>query len=173
MTAPRATLAAAEEADVEDCAMADDQDVVMMIEDGGLLHVSTRGALLDHLLENPEGPVLDLDVFDRVGQRQKVVAHDDETFTIEPDGGPPDADELQLLLDRIDLVLARWQVLLDTDPPDPTDGSAPPKRVLRVTGELPQVVDALHTLFPTLPSVSSPTPGGYWHRVAHKLGRAH
>ena len=76
-------------------------------------------------------------------------------------------------LDRIDLVLARWQVLLDTDPPEPTDGSAPPKRVLRVTGELPQVVDALLTLFPSLPSASAPTPGNYWHRVAHKLGVAH
>ena len=43
----------------------------------------------------------------------------------------------QLLLDRIDLVLARWQVLLDRTRPRPLDGSAPPKRVLRVTGELP------------------------------------
>ena len=86
---------------------------------------------------------------------------------------PAGRPRVQLLLDRIDLVLARWQVLLDTDPPEPTDGSAPPKRVLRVTGDLPQVVDALLTLFPSLPSASSPTPGNYWHRVAHKLGIAH
>jgi hypothetical protein len=153
--------------------MTDDQDVVLMIKDDGLLHVGARGALLDHLLENPQGPAPGIDVFDRVGQRQKLVEQPDGAVTLEPDGDPPDTVGLQLLLDRIDLVLARWQVLLDTDPPEPTDGSAPPKRVLRVTGELPQVVDALHTLFPTLPSANSPTPGNYWHRVAHKLGVAH
>ena len=42
-----------------------------------------------------------------------------------------------------------------------------------MTGELPQVVDALLTLSPSLPSASAPTPGNYWHRVAHKLGIAH
>ena len=63
----------------------------------------------------------------RAGQQQKIVEQPDGTFVIEPDGDPPDAHGVQLLLDRVDLVLARWQVLLDTDPPEPTDGSAPPE----------------------------------------------
>jgi len=151
----------------------DDQDVVWMIKEDGLLHVATRGALLDHLLENPQGPAPGIDVYDRTGRPQSIVEQPDGGFRIEPEETPPEADAVQLLLDRIDLVLARWQVLLDTDPPEPTDGSAPPKRVLRVIGELPQVIDALHTLFPSLPSPNSPTPGGYWHRVAHKIGVAH
>ena len=153
--------------------MADDRDILLMIKDDGLLHVGTRGALADHLMENPAGPAPGIDLFDRAGQQQNVVVQPDDTLVIEPGCTLPDAHDVQLLLDRIDLVLARWQVLLDTDPPEPTDGSAPPKRVLQVTGELPQVVDALHTLFPSLPSASGPTPGNYWHRVAHKLGVAH
>ncbi len=145
---------------------------MLAIKDDGLLHVGTRGAVLDHLLEDPAGPSPDLDLFDRRGQRLKVVDAEG-TVTLEPDGGPPEPDDIQLLLDRIDLVLARWQVLLDTDPPEATGGDPPPKRVLRLSGELPEVVDALRTLFPSLPSANSPTPGDYWHRIAHKLGVAH
>ena len=147
-------------------------DVVLVIKNEGLLHIGTRGALLDHIVENPNGPAPGIDFFDRVGRPQKLVTTNG-SITLEPDGDLPDAGAAQLLLDRIDLVLAHWQVLLDTDPPLPTDGSAPPKRVLRASGELPQVVDALHVLFPSLPSPASPTPGDYWHRVAHKLGVAH
>ena len=117
MTATRATLAATGAARVKGCAMTIDQDVVLMVKDDRLLHVGTRGAVLDHLLENPQGPAPGVDLFDRAGQQQKIVEQPDGTFVIEPDGDPPDAHHVQLLLDRIDLVLARWQVLLDTDPP--------------------------------------------------------
>ena len=59
MTGTRATLAATGAARVKGCAMTNDQDVVLMIKDDGLLHVGTRGAVLDHLLENPQGPAPD------------------------------------------------------------------------------------------------------------------
>ena len=159
MTGTRATLAATGAARVKGAPWGTTEDLVLMIKDDGLLHVGTRSAVLDHLLENPQGPLPTSTCSTGPGSSRRSLSGPTAPSWSEPDGDPPDAHGVQLLLDRIDLVLARWQVLLDTDPPEPTDGSAPPKRVLRVTGELPQVVDALLTLFPS-PSVGQRTDPG-------------
>jgi len=74
--------------------MADDQDILLMIKDDGLLHVGTRGALADHLMENPAGPAPGIDLFDRAGQQQNVVVQPDDTLVIEPGCTLPDAHDV-------------------------------------------------------------------------------
>jgi hypothetical protein len=94
-----------------------------------------------------------------------VDAHFDRDDTL-PE---PDDDAKQLLVDRIDLALARAQLLRDEQRADPNgDRGFGPARIVRVTGELTSVITALAAL-DDASSHSQPGRGGWFHNLMHGI----
>lgn len=94
-----------------------------------------------------------------------VDAHFDRDDTV-PE---PDDDAKQLLVDRIDLVLAHAQLARDEQRADPNgDSGFGPARVVRVTGDLTSVITALAGL-DDASSHSQPNRGGWFHNLMHGI----
>ena len=157
--------------------MVQDEPVLAIRSDDGFMHVAPAAALLEHVSEIAGDPTPELEFHDGAGRRLHVVAGALEMLTVaDPDGGTeplPVLTDPQLLVDRIDVVLARTQVALDrAAAPLVVDGRAI-TRIPRVSGELPVVLHLLACLGGALDSHADPGPATGWHAVYHLLGFRH
>lgn len=136
-----------------------------------LLHVGERTAVLPHLEVTPADVAATnaaIELYDETGNRL-VAQEQNGGVQLVQDGQVADP---QLLVDRIALVLARWQVML-TSKPDPLVIH----RVPYVSATLPIVLAALAEMFGPLhdPAQGGPPPhqGDDYHTWCHKEGIAH
>lgn len=136
------------------------------------MHVGPAATVLSHVTaEQPPArgpaPATDWEFHDADGRALAVTA-----------GGLAAADATlaaparaarQVLVSRIDLVLAHAQLRLDAHVTERIAGGDPPTddervRMLRVGGELADVLGVLVMLEPGLdPTPGDPTPGSWWH----------
>lgn len=157
--------------------MLQDKPVLAIRSDDGFMHVAGATALLEHVSEIVGDPTPQLEFFDGSGRRLHVVNGALEPLTVpDPDGGATPVPVLvdpQLLLDRIDVVMARSQVALDRAPAPLVVDGRPITRLPRITGELPLVLQLLAGLGGALESHANPGPATGWHAVYHLLGFRH
>ncbi|MCX6464687.1 MAG: hypothetical protein NTW05_14025 [Pseudonocardiales bacterium] len=154
-----------------------DEPVLAIRADDGFMHVSTAQALLEHVSEIVGDPSPQLEFYDGAGRQLHVVNGALEPMTVpDPAGGPNPVEVVadpQLLVDRIDVVLARTQVALDRAVAPLDVGGRPVRRIPRVSGELPVVLHLLSCLGGELESHANPGPATGWHAVYHLLGFRH
>lgn len=143
------------------------------------LHVGDRGTVLLHVTaeqpdENDPSLPVDWEFFDAEG-RPLVVRDDGSGPALEPvdPSASPGRAQQQVLVSRVDLVLANAQVRLDTriaedEAAGETVEPGDRLRMVRVQGEFGDVLRMLAALDPALdPSPSAPNPGNWFHNLWH------
>lgn len=130
------------------------------------MHVGPAATVLSHVTGEATAPACEY--YDPAGRALQITGHSLEP--VDPDADPPGDAARQLLVARIDLVLAHAQLRLDAQLAT-AGGAGPddPTRMVRVQGDLPQVLVMLAALVPDL----DPTPGdphdsaNIFHRLWH------
>lgn len=148
--------------------------VLAITAENDLMHIAPAAAMLEHIdgeatEAGPAGdPVPVYEFYDLTGRPLQLVTAASGGQSLEPVPGAPDPTPLgrQLLVDRIDLVMARTQVVLSTDLANgvAADGA----RVPRVQGDLREVVTALAAVV-TFDDDSGPRPGNWVHNMKHRI----
>ena len=149
--------------------------IVALTVDDTLLHIAPAAEVLAHLADEAGQPgALDpgtWQFFAKDGTPlHQVTDPVTEVVTLEPDAAaaPPEELDRTLLLDRIDVFLARVQVELTRDllaGVDPVH-----RRVPRFTGDLPDVVTGLAAVLTVPVSVVQPHSKNWVHNLGHRLG---
>jgi hypothetical protein len=141
------------------------------------MHIASAADLLGHLVaEQEEGNVAAVadawEFYDAEGCPM-TVAQQGAGAVLEredPQAGPPHPVRQQVLVARVDLVLAHAQVRLSTSIAELVEGGevlqpGDPTQMIRVPGLLlPDVLTVLAALQPDLdPNPEGPDPGNWWH----------
>lgn len=148
------------------------EPIVALTVDDRLLHIAPAAEVLTHL-QQEAGPNVALDPstwnFFRKDGIPLVLQTDSTTggaTLVEDTTKPPPEDlDRQLVLDRIDLFLARVQVVLDRELKKGI--SSTHTRVPRLTGDLPDVVTGLAAVMTVPQSTSQPHIRDFVHNLGH------
>lgn len=149
-------------------------DPVLAISPGNdRMHVGVADVVLSHVTAEKanRGDTTAWEYFDARGAALAVVDHGagEVLEPADPNAAPPLRPARQVLVGRIDLVLAHAQLRLDEDIARRIAGNDPPRdresvRMVRVQGELRDVLIMLAALDKDLdPSPHGPNPGSWWH----------
>ena len=148
------------------------EPVLAIRTDDLFLHIGPAAVVSGHLkavaAESGE-PISDtLEFYDATGLRLVL---GDEGFTPVPGQREPTDLDRQILVDWIDLVHAKLQVLLDRKIRDTAEGEQPlpALRVPHFSGPLAGVLSTIARLAGDLPAPEDPTPGDVWHKIFYHL----